>query len=104
MKWHPPMLATLVKKPFSDPNLIFERKLDGVRCLIHKKGKEVKLYSRNRKLLNRSYPELVSLISKQKCNFVIDGEIVSFEGKRTSFSKFTWQSSSAKLIQNLSLL
>lgn len=31
-----PMKATLVHEHFSDPNWIFERKLDGERCLLHR--------------------------------------------------------------------
>lgn len=73
-----PMLATLTKKYFSDPKWLFEKKLDGVRCLVVKKGKQVTLYSRNRKKLNVSFPELVHAFEKQKTeSFVIDGEIVA---------------------------
>lgn len=86
--WHSPMLAVLMKKTFSHKDWIFERKLDGVRCLVYKKNGKVTLYSRNKKSLNQSYPELVELFAKQKAkNFVVDGEIVAFEGKQTSFSK-----------------
>ncbi len=82
------MLATLVEEPFSDKEWIFERKLDGERCLVVKNEKQVSLFSRNRKNLNLIYPELVTLFSKQKVkNFVLDGEIVAFEGKQTSFEK-----------------
>jgi ATP-dependent DNA ligase len=31
--WMDPMLATLTNRRFSDQNWIFERKLDGERCL-----------------------------------------------------------------------
>ena len=86
--WLGPELATLVKTPFSDKEWIFEPKLDGVRCLVFKKGSEVHLYSRNRNRLDKTYPELVAAFKKQKCkNFIVDGEIVTFEGKITSFSK-----------------
>ena len=34
-----PMLATLTKKRFSDPNWIFEEKFDGMRCVVVKKRK-----------------------------------------------------------------
>lgn len=33
-----PMKATLVHEPFSDADWIYERKLEGERCLLHKKG------------------------------------------------------------------
>lgn len=36
-----PMLATLTKKFFDDPEWIYERKLDGMRWLIHKRNDQV---------------------------------------------------------------
>ena len=54
-----PMLATLTKQRFSDPNWIFEDKLDGVRCIVVKRGKRAFLYSRNRNNLNANFPELL---------------------------------------------
>ena len=36
--WRSPTLATLTDKRFSDPGLIFERKLDGVRGLAFRDG------------------------------------------------------------------
>lgn len=81
------MLATLTKKRFSDSDWIFEEKFDGVRCIVVKTGKKVTLYSRNRKRLNQSFPELVKAFEGQRRDFVLDGEIVAFQGKVTSFSK-----------------
>ena len=82
-----PMLAEIAKAPFSDKNWVFERKLDGERCLIFKKGNSVILKSRNNKILNESYPEVVTLIKKlsmPKC--IIDSEIVAMKNKITDFS------------------
>lgn len=82
------MLATLTHDTFSDPEWIYERKLDGVRCLAFRQGERVRLLSRNRKPMNDTYPELVEALGKQACtDFVADGEIVAFEGNRTSFSR-----------------
>jgi DNA ligase D-like protein (predicted ligase) len=82
------MLATLTHHYFSNKNWLFERKLDGERCIVHKSDKKVKLYSRNKKLINQSYPEIVDAIAKQnKKNFILDGEIVAFDKGITSFSK-----------------
>jgi ATP-dependent DNA ligase len=36
--WCSPTLATLTEKRFSDPHWIYERKLDGVRCLAFRNG------------------------------------------------------------------
>lgn len=86
--WVQPMLATLTDEPFSDEDWIYERKLDGVRCLAFRDGDRVRLLSRNRKPQNATYPELVEAISAQKArDFVADGEIVAFEGSLTSFSR-----------------
>jgi bifunctional non-homologous end joining protein LigD len=86
--WTSPMLATLTHDYFSDPGWIFERKLDGERCVAFRKGKEVRLLSRNRKELNNTYPELVEALHEQEADdLIVDGEIVAFEGSRTSFSR-----------------
>jgi ATP-dependent DNA ligase len=46
------------------------------------------LYSRNQKLLNSKYPELLNVFSRQKAeSFILDGEIVAFENGVTSFAK-----------------
>ena len=83
-----PMKATLSKEPFDDESWIFERKLDGVRCLAYRDGKQVRLLSRTGRELGRSYPELGEAIGAEDCSdFVVDGEIVAFEGRVTSFSK-----------------
>jgi bifunctional non-homologous end joining protein LigD len=86
--WCSPTLATLTDKRFSDPKWIFERKLDGVRCLAFRDGRRVRLLSRNRQSLNGTYPEVVHALAAQKSSkFVVDGEIVAFEGRRTSFAR-----------------
>jgi DNA ligase D-like protein (predicted ligase) len=86
--WRAPTLATLTDERFSDPQWIFERKLDGVRCLAFRDGDRLRLLSRNRQALNGTYPELVeALATQEQLRFVVDGEIVAFEGRRTSFAK-----------------
>jgi len=86
--WIDPMLATLTRQRFSDPNWIFEHKLDGERCLAFKRGGSVRLLSRNKQQLNNTYPEIVEgLQAAGSHDVIIDGEIVAFDGKRTSFEK-----------------
>jgi DNA ligase D-like protein (predicted ligase) len=86
--WVQPMLATLTDEPFSDPDWIYEPKLDGVRCLAFRHGDRVRLLSRNRKSQNAFYPELVEAIAAQKPrDFVVDGEVVAFRDSVTSFSR-----------------
>ena len=86
--WRAPTLATLTERRFSDPHWIFERKFDGMRCLAFRDGDRVRLLSRNRQPLNGTYPELVDALSAQHTSrFVVDGEVVAFEGRRTSFAR-----------------
>lgn len=87
-RWVDPTLATLTHETFSDPDWLFEPKLDGERCLLFKHDGRVRLISRNRKQLNRTYPEVVTAFAEQAADDVIlDGEIVAFEGNRTSFAR-----------------
>src|SRR6201988_4012971 len=82
------MKAVLTDERFSDPNWIFERKLDGIRCIAIRTGKTVTLLSRNDISQNSRYPELVDALEKEECDqFVIDGEVVAFDGSETSFAR-----------------
>lgn len=86
--WIAPMLAILTDKRFSDPNWTYERKFDGERALAFRNGKKVELLSRNHKAIGHTYPELVDALSHQACkDFVVDGEVVTFENGVTSFSR-----------------
>jgi DNA ligase D-like protein (predicted ligase) len=86
--WIQPMLATLTNRRFSDPDWIFERKLDGERALAFRSGKRVRLLSRNSKDKYSAYPEVVeSLAGQPTDDAVLDGEVVAFDGRQTSFAK-----------------
>jgi bifunctional non-homologous end joining protein LigD len=86
--WVAPMLATLTDQPFSREGWLFEPKLDGERCIVIRRGRELEILSRNRKNLNHKYPEITAAFERQKRTvFVADGEIVTFEGEVTSFAK-----------------
>jgi DNA ligase D-like protein (predicted ligase) len=81
------MKAMLIHRPFSDPAWLFERKLDGVRSLAVRDGGDVRLWSRNGLDLRGRFPELPpALEAEPEQRFAIDGEIVAFEGSRTSFT------------------
>jgi len=82
------MLATLTDRRFSDPAWIFERKLDGERCLAFRRGGRVRLMSRNRLAVTAQYPEMTEALASQAAlDFVVDGEIVAFDGRVTSFAR-----------------
>jgi DNA ligase D-like protein (predicted ligase) len=83
-----PMKATLAADPFSDPAWVFERKLDGIRALVFRDGKDVRLFSRTGRALT-GYPELEEALGGDPCSrFVADCEIVAIgEGGVTSFER-----------------
>ena len=85
--WQQPTLATLTSERFSDRAWVYERKLDGVRVLAGRDGGEPQLWSRNHKRVDTAYPELVDALREHADRFVLDGEVVAFEGNRTSFAR-----------------
>ena len=86
--WFEPELATLTKDRFSDPAWIFERKFDGERCLAFRAGSRLRLMTRNQQVVTSTYPEIAeALMAQDADNFVVDGEVVAFEGDETRFSR-----------------
>jgi bifunctional non-homologous end joining protein LigD len=82
-----PALATLSHERFWEPGWIYERKLDGERCLAVRDGADVRLYSRSGRDVTVSFPEVAEALAAQtRSGFVVDGEVVAFEGSRTSFA------------------
>ena len=83
-----PMKAVLSDKPFSDPDWIFERKLDGIRCIAIKDRSGVSLMSRTAHRMNDQFPEIARALEREPAeDFVADGEIVAFSGGITSFER-----------------
>lgn len=72
-----PILATLTDAPFDDPGWIFEDKFDGFRMVAEIRSGEVALYSRNGKVISRSYIEVAEALEEVKGDAVIDGELVA---------------------------
>src|SRR5829696_8674306 len=82
------MKAVLTDERFSDPDWIYERKLDGIRCIAIRDGGPVRLLSRNDLSLNERFPTIAAALERQRCErFAIDGEVVAFSGAQTSFAK-----------------
>ena len=79
------MKATLVHDHFSDPDWIYEPKLDGERCLAFVRGGKASLMSRNQKRIDHSYPEVVAALSGQT-DALLDGEVVALADGIPSFS------------------
>jgi bifunctional non-homologous end joining protein LigD len=90
--WRPPMLAQPLKAPqdlrvVDQPGWIYERKLDGLRCVAVRNGAQVELWSRNHLPFTGRFPAVVAALSGLPAdNFTIDGELVTFDGDRTSFA------------------
>lgn len=90
----PAMLATLTDDRFSDPDWIFERKLDGVRCLARRDDRgRVRLLSRTERDMSRTYPEIADALAAQVgLELFVDGEVVALSGGRTSFERLQGRS------------
>ena len=72
-----PMLAKAVTELPRDGDWLFEPKWDGFRALVFRDGDELTIQSRDRKPLERYFPELLEPLRSalpQRC--VVDGEIV----------------------------
>jgi bifunctional non-homologous end joining protein LigD len=84
--WDPPMLATLVDPDEflarSGPGWVYERKLDGLRCLAVRNGDQVELWSRNHNSFTARFPTVAAALARVAApNFTVDGELVAFDGK-----------------------
>jgi bifunctional non-homologous end joining protein LigD len=83
-----PALATLSHERFWEPGWVFERKLDGQRVLGVRDGDDARLYSRSGRDVTAAFPEVAEALAEQVSEaFVVDGEVVAFEGSRTSFAR-----------------
>lgn len=75
-----PMLPTLVKAPFSNPDWVFEPKWDGYRAICFVRDGDVRLVSKRRNDLTAKFPSLRSLAESVKAkSAVMDGEIVALD-------------------------
>jgi bifunctional non-homologous end joining protein LigD len=83
-----PALATLSHERFWERGWVYERKLDGQRCLAVRTGRGTRLYSRSGRDVTVAFPEIAEALEQQaSSDFVVDGEVVAFEGSRTSFAR-----------------
>ncbi len=84
-----PALATLVEKPFSDPEWLFEIKWDGVRALTFVKEDELKVQARSGRDVTAEYPELAIVPQRLALRqAIVDGEIVVLDAEgRSDFER-----------------
>jgi len=72
--WLEPMAATLTQDRFTAADWLFERKFDGIRLIAYKRGKNVRLFSRNR--LPQDLPAVARAVANLPVDEVIlDGEV-----------------------------
>ncbi len=76
-----PMLATITKTPFNDPDWIYEIKWDGYRAIAETGGDEIKFYSRNGLDFSERFPGIVQALKKIKHQAILDGEVVLLNEK-----------------------
>lgn len=86
--WVAPMLAELAKSlPSDSGNWEYERKFDGLRAIAVRNGDDLQLWSRSHKPYTQRFVTIEeALLALPVDNFTLDGEIVAFEGDRTSFA------------------
>lgn len=85
-KWQP-MLLHEENEPFDSKEYIYELKFDGIRSVIFASPTKVIVQTRNKIDVTHLFPELQKLKELVKENTIFDGEIVSFENNKPSFSK-----------------
>jgi bifunctional non-homologous end joining protein LigD len=89
------MLATLRKKPFTDPEWLFEWKY-GFRCLVRKTGSVVELISRPGNRLNGSFPDIVEAVAAVPGDFTWDSELtVDHPTGHSSFERLLTRASTS---------
>jgi len=67
-----------------------EYKYDGFRMLIHKKGNDIKLFTRRLENVTKQFPDVVEHIKKyvKGKNFILDSEAVGFDRKTKEYKPF----------------
>ncbi len=86
---NPPVLPMLAKRVDEVPpqgKWIYEPKWDGFRILVFREGDEILIQSRDKKSLNRYFPEMIDPLRKQlPTKSVLDGELVIAREGRLDF-------------------
>ncbi|MHB1817157.1 MAG: non-homologous end-joining DNA ligase [Streptosporangiaceae bacterium] len=83
-----PQLATLTDDRFSGQGWLFERKLDGERCLAFRAGDRVRLVSRSQHQITATFPEIADALAERlPADCVLDGEIVALDHGQPRFER-----------------
>ena len=83
------MKAVMCREPFSDPAWIYERKLDGIRCLAIRDGWTGSPAVAQRHICPEQPLHRIRRRAGAQAStrFAVDGEVVAFDGAQTSFAR-----------------
>jgi bifunctional non-homologous end joining protein LigD len=82
-----PMRAQLSDALFTDPDWLYEPKMDGYRVIAFIEAGKARLQSRGGLDLSAPFPRIVRALSEQAANtMIVDGELVGFAAGRPSFN------------------
>jgi len=85
LKFIEPMKAAVTAAPPYNGEWIYEVKFDGFRVLAIKKGREVELWSRNKKRLDERFPGVVESLKKLALpSGILDGEVCALDAQGKS--------------------
>jgi len=69
-----------------DTPMWLEQKYDGIRAQLHKQGEEVSLFSRDLRVLDQEFAEILDDVRSLSSDFILDGELIAYaEGKKLTF-------------------
>ena len=78
-----------IKKKISIKQYQFESKWDGIRSQIIKRSSNISIWTRGEELVNKTFPELIKILSDFKNDFVLDGEILIWDEKKNCPKDFS---------------
>jgi len=78
-----------IKKTKSINKYQFESKWDGIRSQIIKRSSNISIWTRGEELVNKTFPELIKIISDFKNDFVLDGEILIWDENKNCPKNFS---------------
>ena len=93
------MLCKAKSERFNEAGWVYERKWDGLRCIVeidvHFEDTLLFLFSRTGKSLTEKFPEIWDDLKRQNLSMVLDGEIIVFDNQkppRPNFSRLAQRS------------
>ncbi len=78
-----------IKETTSIKQYHFESKWDGIRSQIIKRANNISIWTRGEELVNKTFPELIKIISDLKNDFVVDGEILIWDENKNMPEDFS---------------